>query len=273
MIHARGLLAHKVLLFLLEPGQIDKNIAGLVAKLLNLRPKSALRNTYRENDAHHLKSDDSVVLINIDEFSQIIKRGQFANITYCNYDHTQTLVPRKGYPRLIRPLRMMWSNGYYYLVALLKPGYTPANLRMDRITYIEPIEPTQEMRNDYQVDMNLEVSTYRMNHPIMHGGKIQPITMLYLDSPENSMNNAIIDTFGKITKIRPATKEELKKNLPASALSFSPESGTWMRANFQATTAGTELFATQYCRYCKVISPAFLSEKIQDNLKAGLQLY
>ena len=34
MINARGLLAHKVLLFLLEPGQIDKNIAGLVANKL-----------------------------------------------------------------------------------------------------------------------------------------------------------------------------------------------------------------------------------------------
>ena len=34
LIDARGLLAHKVLLFLLEPGQIDKNIAGLVANKL-----------------------------------------------------------------------------------------------------------------------------------------------------------------------------------------------------------------------------------------------
>ena len=34
MIETRGLLAHKVLLFLLEPGQIDKNIAGLVANKL-----------------------------------------------------------------------------------------------------------------------------------------------------------------------------------------------------------------------------------------------
>ena len=34
LIDARGLLTHKVLLFLLEPGQIDKNIAGLVANKL-----------------------------------------------------------------------------------------------------------------------------------------------------------------------------------------------------------------------------------------------
>lgn len=247
------------------------DIAGLVAKLLNLRPKSTLRKAYFEKDGHRLKDEDSLVFLNIDDFSQIIKKGQFANITYCNYDHNKKLVPRKGYPRLIRPLSMMWSNGYYYLVALLKPGYTPANLRLDRITSVEPVEPSKEMRKEYQVDMNLDVSTYRMNHPVMHGGKILPITMLYLDSPEMCMSNAMIDTFGKITNIRPATQDELNKNLPASVV--SSKSGTWMRADFKATTAGTELFATQYCRYCKVISPASLAEQIIDNLRNGLQLY
>jgi len=31
MIKQKGLLNHKVLLFLLEPGQVDRNIAGLIA--------------------------------------------------------------------------------------------------------------------------------------------------------------------------------------------------------------------------------------------------
>jgi single-stranded DNA-specific DHH superfamily exonuclease len=31
MIEQKGLLNHKVLLFLLEPGQVDRNIAGLIA--------------------------------------------------------------------------------------------------------------------------------------------------------------------------------------------------------------------------------------------------
>ena len=33
-IYEHDLLRHKVLLFLLEPGQIDKNIAGLIANKL-----------------------------------------------------------------------------------------------------------------------------------------------------------------------------------------------------------------------------------------------
>ena len=248
------------------------DIAGLVAKLLSLRPKSEVLKPYYSKSDKRLKDENSLVLFNIDEFSHIIKNRQFANIVYCNYNHEHTLVPRPGYPRLIRPLSMMWSNGYYYLVALLKPGYTPANLRMDRITEIEAVEPTEEMRQNFKVDMNLETSTYRMNHPVMHGGKVQHISMLYLDLPNNGMNNAIMDTFGRTTKIRPATTEEIKKHLPHSIRTFGTN-GTWYRADFSATLTGTELFATQYCRYCKIISPESLVENVSKILKTGLDLY
>ena len=248
------------------------DIAGLVSKLLKIRPQSKLLHSYYKGDGKRLKDENSLVLMNIDDFSRIIESNQFANITYCNYDYKGNLVPRDGYPRIIRPLSMMWSNGYYYLIALLKPGYTPANLRMDRITEIEAVLPTPQMLQDFQVDVDLEVSDYRMHHPIMHGGKVTPTTMLYLDSKQNNMNNAIIDTFGKIVHIRPATAEELKNHLSPRVLADS-SAGTWMRADFRATTAGTELFATQYCRYCKVVSPQSLSQKIADNLKSGLQLY
>lgn len=248
------------------------DIAGLVTKLLSLRPQSqVVKKSYSPVDGR-LKDENSLVLFNIDELSHILKNDQFANIVYCNYDSNHNLVPRRGYPRLIRPLSMMWSNGYYYLVALIKPGYTPANLRIDRITEIQSVEPTAEMKKDFQADVNLDTSTYRMNHPVMHGGRVQHITMLYLDLPTNGMNNAMMDTFGKTAKIRPATAEEVKTNLPLSVRSASQE-GIWQRADFSATLAGTELFATQYCRYCKVISPPGLAENVLQNLQTGLGLY
>ena len=248
------------------------DIAGLVSKLLSLRPKSELLDKYNPAQGARLKDEDSLVLFNIDELSHIIKNQQFANIVYCNYDQNHQLIPRDGYPRTIRPLSMMWSNGYYYLVALLNPGYTPANLRIDRITEIEAVEPTKEMRKDFQIDMNLEVSSYRMNHPVMHGGQVQHISLLYLDTQINGMNNAIMDTFGRTTRIRPASIEELEAHIPPSAIVPSTE-GTWRRADFHATTAGTKLFATQYCRYCKVISPASLASEITNDLLTGLNLY
>lgn len=248
-----------------------EDITDLVAKLLSLRPKSEILQQYHPGYDKRIKDEDSLVLLNIDELSRIIKNQQFARVTYCSYNHQHELIPRKGYPRLIRPLSMMWSNGYYYLVALLNPGYTPANLRIDRITDIESVVPTPQMLKEYDVDFDLSTSFYRIKHPVMHGGKVEHITLLYLDTPDNGMSNAMLDTFGKIAKTRPATTEELDKHLPIGAA--HPTTGTWIRADFNATTAGTKLFATQYCHYCKVISPNSLAEEVSKTLETGMYLY
>ena len=245
------------------------DITGLVSKLLGLRPTSEYLKNYDEYQAERLKDENSLVLANIDEFNRILKANQFAKIEYCSYGDDQQLEVRPGYPRMIRPLSMMWSNGNYYLVALLGKGYSPANLRIDRITTIEPYDPTPQERKDFQVDVALDVSAYRLKHPMMYGGEIKQITMLYNATLETRMNNILMDTFGKLSKIRPATADEIKKHL-GNPLAVK---GHWLRADFQATEGGAELFATQYCRHCRIISPASLSEKIANNLKEGLTLY
>ena len=52
MIKDRDLLDHKVLLFLLEPGEVDRNIAGLIANKLMAkyqRPVCLLTKTIEED--------------------------------------------------------------------------------------------------------------------------------------------------------------------------------------------------------------------------------
>ena len=246
------------------------DIAGLVSKLLGLRPRSEYLSKYNNKNSYYLKDEDSLVLANIDEFSRILKAHQFAEIIYCNYDHNFQLIPRKKYPRIVYPLAMMWSNGYYYLVALFAPRFTPANLRMDRITQIKAVTPTPEMKKAYQTDTNFDATTYRMEHPVMYDGKIQHITMLYFDNNYNGMHNSIRDTFGKLATIRPTTQEELQQHLSQTVVSVSEQ---WMRADFKATANGTKLFATQYSPYCKIIYPTELQDAVKENLLSGLQLY
>lgn len=250
----------------------SEDISGLVSKLLGLRPVSNYLNKYNRSASSRFKDENSLVLSNIDDFNRIIKANDFATITYCSYNSKFQLIPRDGYPRLIRPLSMMWSNGYYYLIAILGPGYSPANLRLDRITDVSAVSPTPEMRIKYRTDLNFDATTYRLNHPVMYGGEVQHISMLYLDSPDNSMNNAIMDVFGKHTKIRPATESEITQHIHTNNAS-NPLDGFWMHADFQSTIGGAELFATQYCRYCKIISPRQLQAKVSRNLKTGLSLY
>ena len=248
------------------------DIAGLVGKLLNLCPMSEYLSKHGDTLSAPYRDENSLVLANIDEFKHIIKAKQFAKITYCSYNSKLELEPRANYPKVVKPLTMMWSNGYYYLVAQFGPGYTPANLRLDRITDIEAVTPTPEMIQDYKTDFNFDATSYRMKHPIMYGGEVEHICLLYLDAPTNGMNNALMDIFGKSTKIRPATSAEIKDNLSPAILANSAN-GQWMRADFASTGGGAELFATQYCRYCKVISPKSLQEKISESLTLGNSLY
>ena len=166
----------------------------------------------------------------------------------------------------------MWSNGYYYLVAQLGKGYTPANLRLDRITDIVAVNPTPEMIEDYKTDFDFAATSYRMKHPIMYGGKVEHVTLLFLDTPINGLINALVDIFGKTTKIRPATEAEIKNNLSPSILK-NAEEGTWMRADFSSTSGGAMLFASQYCRDCKIISPQSLKESVAQNLATGYAMY
>ena len=249
-----------------------EDIAGLVGKLLNLRPVSEYIKKHNNALSSHYRDENSLVLANIDEFKHIMKAKQFAEITYCSYNSKLELEPRAKYPRIVKPLTMMWSNGYYYLVAQFGPGYTPANLRMDRITDIVAITPTPEMIQDYKTDLDFDATSYRMKHPIMYGGEVEHVCVLYLDTPTNGMNNAIMDIFGKTTKIRPATNDEIKNNLSPAILANS-SNGTWMRADFSSTGGGAELFATQYCRYCKVVAPKSLKDKVAQNLNIGSSLY
>lgn len=264
-----------------------EDIVGICNKLRNLRPLSSRSGSYASEKA----DSDSLLIQNIDELHKIIKEKGFANITYCTNDYQQNLVPRPGYPRIIRPLKMLWSNGYYYLVCLY-PKRTPdecsipINLRIDRLIDIENLESTPELENAYPLSEALQQSltdtvSYRLQHPVMHAGDMTEIQMLYLDSQNGLMNNLIRDTFGKPERIRLASTEVLTKHLPDDILEKAlktraakdPSSDKWIHITLKTATGGVELFATQHCNYCKVISPSALADRIRDNLSSGLALY
>lgn len=250
-----------------------KDISGIVSKLLGIRPTSEYLNNYSEYQGKRLKDENSRVLANIDICNRAIKEKKFAVIKYCSYEYNEKdrnlqLEVRPKYPRIVRPLSMMWSNGNYYLIAQFKADYPPTNLRMDRISDIAPCTPTPEMLQEFQVDVSLESSVYRLNHPLMYGGEPKHITFLYNSDITTSMNNSVMDTFGKLTHVRPASAQELEKYFGTKNVD-----GKWLCARVTAAESGVELFATQHCRHCRIISPESLATKVQNNLLEGLKLY
>jgi hypothetical protein len=255
------------------------DIVRLTQKLLDLSPQSFTNPSHvnlNPNDAN-LKDVNSSVLNNIEDFNQYIQKQQMVEINYCNYGYEKNstqlqLIERSNYPRYIRPLRMMWSNGYYYLMAMLGPAdkYSPTNLRMDRILILGNRDATTDEWNNWKPKYS-PPSEYRLKHPVMFGGNEEDIDMLCLQTETNGIMNAVMDVFGLLANCRPATQAEIQSHIsPDYVLS---ENEKWIHVHVKTTTGGVILFATQYCRYCKVISPDFVVDAIQNNLKTGLSNY
>lgn len=117
----------------------EEDITDIVRKLFRLRPRSFPKKRYFDVSGR-TRDEDSMLLLNIEELNRIINNRNSANITYCYYDMEKNLVPRAGYPKVIEPIHLMWSNGYYYLLAYNEKYQSIVSMRIDRITDIEEVE-------------------------------------------------------------------------------------------------------------------------------------
>lgn len=258
------------------------DIAALTAKLLGLSPQFTMSNRPSPTDDAEIKDEDSMLLTNIEDFDRMIKNKQVAEIVYYNYGYNGSprleAVPRSGYPRIIRPVKMMWSNGFYYLVAMLGPSpqYAPSNLRLDRIQICGTLD-SPELWKAYSPPKQPSSSVYRLKNPVMYGGKEETIQMLCRQSEDNGMMNAVMDTFGTLARCRPATQEELEQYL-GYGTRYQPkedpdEEGIWIHVRVNSTARGVALFATQYCNHCRVLSPQSLADDIKKKITEGSLFY
>lgn len=258
------------------------DIATLTAKLLGLSPQFTMAQRPTATDDAEIKDEGSMLLNNIEDFDRIIKNKQVAEIVYYNYGYNGSprleAVPRSNYPRIIRPVKMMWSNGFYYLVAMLGPSpqYAPSNLRMDRIQICDILD-SPDLWKAYAPPEQPSSSVYRLKNPVMYGGKEETIQMLCRQSELNGMMNAVMDTFGTLARCRPATQQELEQHLGYGTRNHPnpdpAQEGTWIHVRVNSTTRGVALFATQYCNHCKVISPPSLADEVKKIINEGSLFY
>ena len=245
----------------------EEDITEIVRKLVRLRPCSFPKQRYFDV-AGDERDEDSLLLMNIDALNEIIQRRNGAYITYCAYDIEKKLVPRAGYPKCIEPLHLMWSNGYYYLLAYNDKYQNIVSYRVDRITDIEEVE----MENTHRVE-NFNPVQYRHEHPVMFGGEKERIVLLCRDTGKNHIMNTIMDVFGKNAKVTKANRELVEANLPESYESYMEKGITWLKVVIETSTGGVELWATQYCNDCRVVEPKAFAERIKERIQSGLGNY
>ena len=120
------------------------DIRNISIKLSSLRPLSQNRLAYFPSRADEILKEDTNVLDSISYLGEIISHKNLASIDYGNYVYNPKkscieLVQRKDYPKIMRPLKLIWSNGFYYCIMGSSEYDNTINLRVDRMLYIEEI--------------------------------------------------------------------------------------------------------------------------------------
>jgi hypothetical protein len=245
----------------------EEDITDLIRKIVKLRPQSFPGNQYYDV-ARADRDEDSLLLWNIEDLNRIIRNRNGAKITYCAYGIDKKLTPRPGYPKVIEPIHLMWSNGYYYLLAYNEKYQNMVSMRVDRITDIEEVE----MENTHRVDQFNPVQ-YRHEHPVMYGGEKETMVLLCRDTGKNYIMNTIVDVFGKNARVAVAADELVAEHLKRDAAQDRENGIRWLKVTTTTTTGGAELWATQYCNDCVIISPEESRERVRQRLQQGNEYY
>ncbi len=258
-----------------------EDITGIISRLIKLAPETYNIEGYASgNQDKEIKDPNHVspVLYHISLLSDIIKAGDYANITYCNYGIDGKLQVRNGYPKLFKPIKLLWGNGYYYCACKKDDLPTPVSLRIDRMKSIKTVEKksvNKQTASLYKVPRDLipSKSIYRLQHPVMFGGKVLHVSMLVRKSDKNGMINALVDTFGRNITMKPATESDLSQAFKKTpAMNVYPDE-KWITARVEGALGGIALFALQYCDNIRVISPKEVVEEVKRRIAVGTDLY
>ena len=220
------------------------------------------------------------------------KRKKIKKISfeYYEYNENKELVLKKlrnNAERVVNPIKIMWANGYYYLVTI---GYSKThqklyyvNYRIDRMKNVKCLEEDAEyfesklpaiIRRALEAKRNgtvdkhrkeiqelarridnrgFAVSSYRYANPIMHTGNIE--SEIKLRCEKHLMNN-IIDFFGFdiLTKL---DKKTGKVNVTL----------------YNTAPAGVKLFALQYGDGVEILSPKSLRESVAQTVSNMNSIY
>ncbi len=267
----------------------NEDITNLVLKLRSLRPLSKDIKKPAQQD-EDLKDPDSIFFETIGRLAEIISRNNLADIVYGYYgvdkNKKPELIPRPGYsfdePKRLRPIRLMFSNGYYYCLMANpkeenKPG--PMHIRVDRILLLEEVNASPEERKNYPTDFdnvgNLDsMSKYGVTHPVMHGGKLSKFELLVRSDSSSCFLNTIVDLFGRNLTIEaiPETTAEVKLGVLPPPLHKDLHE-EWYRIKVDAAESGTLLVAAQYCERIFILEPDSAKDALRKKLRAGLRLF
>ena len=186
---------------------------------------------------------------------------------YCEYNEDKKLVVRPdkfgNERRIVNPVKLMWVNGYYYLVTLVCSDFASrlkfVNYRVDKMLDVECLSQKADTPESFSVE------EYKYKNPVMYPDN-RPVyekQNIILKCSKKLINNAL-DTFGFDIDIY------TKNNLPKIEYLDLIEDDDVIINLGKAGIDGVCMWALEYGYGCEILEPIELREKM---LKSATHLY
>lgn len=230
-----------------------------VPEMRSKYPRLGKTNCAPKIDSLHNDCDINIFEI-IEKLNQAIDEKYKVRLTYGTYNINKQLVQKSV--KIVSPHQIMWANGYYYLVAVIRNR--PYSYRIDRIMNVEcyydkegklsPVDPLpEEVKRNVTVGYDtFSPQLYRNTAVIMYSGIPEHIR---IECKEDMINN-LLDNFGFDIIIRKSVRRE-----------------GWVSVGFSAAIEGVALWLTQYCASSYAVAPQKLVDMVKRNLTEGLKYY
>lgn len=221
-----------------------------------------------------IRSDDTILRYNLQLLYPLVKKQKDILIEYSYYNEEKRLVPLPKYENLHRvtPLDIIWANGFCYFVAFNSNQEHYTNYRVDRITYIQPIEDdiNQNIADNYPNKISCKTELQYIKHrPAMMSG--DPIKISLLCKKSYSIVNRLIDFFGMEVIIKPATQEKINAVFSDSEYHSNED---WLDVTCDNITPDGAIFcAIQFCTDAVLYYPNELSDDIYQKFSSAANLY
>ncbi|MBQ8165626.1 MAG: WYL domain-containing protein [Lachnospiraceae bacterium] len=221
-----------------------------------------------------IRADDTILRYNLQQLYPLVKKHEDVLIEYSYYNEEKRLVPLPNYENLHRvtPLDIIWANGYCYFVDFNPNQENYTNYRVDRITYIQPVEQDTDknVSDNYPNKISHKTELQYIKHrPGMMSG--DPIKVSLLCKKSYSIINRLIDFFGMEITIKPATQDKLAEVFPNMENESDQE---WLDVTCNNITPDGAIFcAIQLCTDAVLYYPQELSKEIYSKFSSAADLY
>lgn len=207
---------------------------------------------------------------NLHKLHKFIALKEDIKIVYCHYDENKELVPNEGYqqPYRVTPYRIMWANGYCYLVAYNSHYQELSNYRVDRITEIHAITDGSAKDLIGKNQVLPDSIDYAKAHPVMIAGETLRVSLLC--QKNSGIVNRLIDSFGMDVRIQPVSEKKLNTIFPGRDL----DPDKWLDVTcVDVNDYGIALWAKQYCTEAIIYYPPELAQQTKRELQEAANMY